>query len=647
MNFINTLAYKIFGNKVSSNIDSFRGIKKNIRKARLAMPADYYISSSYLYALISGVIGAFFGFIFGGALTNLLDLERFYPDPAYVPYVSPTFSVLFSSVFFVGVTWLTFKMLMQYPSIQANMRSSAIDQSLPHAVAYMYALTRGGGVTAHDTFRSLSEYSHIYGSAADEFGYIVRDMDYFGMDVLSALRNCSSTTSSTNLKAFVDGMVFVISSGGNLTSYLRSKTDQYRIDATKEQKIFLDTLGVLAEVYVAAFVVGPIFLVIILVVLGFLGSGSMPILYALIYMLIPLGTALYLVLLSTISNNSVDVRSVIVEKDLDAFTDVRIAERTESDNDLLKLLFHNEKLVRLKKILIHPFDAIKDRPSYVFYITIPLGLTYLLYIIKTKSISLNLSLIGFKLHNINVDGALLLDDYVLFSVFFILAPFVIFYEIKARRIRNIEAELPDFLKRLASINEAGILLVDAINMVAQAKLGVLQSEVKRMQKSLSWGRSLGSVLKEFESRVKTTMNSRIITLLVKASESTSDIIGVLHVAAKDAELQQSLKKERTAEMAVYVFIVYISFVVFLFIVYVLTVYFIPSIPSSSDMAAGMPININFNPNEFFMLFFHASLIQGFCSGIVAGQMGSGNLAAGIKHSIVMMLIAYGVFTLLI
>ncbi|NPE28112.1 type II secretion system F family protein [Methanococcoides sp. SA1] len=527
------------------------------------------------------------------------------------------------------------------------MRQSYIDQSLPHAVAYMYALTKSGGVTVHDAFRSLSEHSHVYGLAADEFGYIVRDMDYFGMDVLSAIRNCSSTTSSTNLKAFLDGILFVISSGGDLNSYLRSKTDQFHLDATKQQKTFLELLGVLAEAYVAVFVVGPIFMIIILVVFGFMGSGSMPILYTLIYLLIPVGTLFYLVLLSTISNNSVDTHSTIVKNKLNSFPDVQINEKTDTDDALIGRLLHNEKVLRLKHFLVHPFKSVKNDPSYIFYITIPVGIIYLLYVIDTKSISLNLSLIGFKLHNMNIGGAMVLDDYVMFATLLIFVPFVIFYESKARRIRSMEGEFPEFLNRLASINEAGILLIDAINMVAQTKIGVLQSEVRRMQKGLSWGQDLSSVFMNFESRVKTTMNSRIITLLVKASESTSDIIGVLHIAAKDAELQQNLRKERSTEMAVYVFIVYISFAVFLFIIYVLTAYFIPSIPNTTDIAAGMPLNINFDPDEFFMLFFHASLIQGFCSGLVAGQMGSGTLAAGVKHSIIMMLTSYAIFTLLI
>jgi flagellar protein FlaJ len=43
------------------------------------------------------------------------------------------------------------------------------------------------------------------------------------------------------------------------------------------------------------------------------------------------------------------------------------------------------------------------------------------------------------------------------------------------------------------------------------------------------------------------------------------------------------------------------------------------------------------------LFTHAALIQGFFSGLVAGQMGEGRAVAGLKYSVLMVLIAWIMF----
>ena len=47
------------------------------------------------------------------------------------------------------------------------------------------------------------------------------------------------------------------------------------------------------------------------------------------------------------------------------------------------------------------------------------------------------------------------------------------------------------------------------------------------------------------------------------------------------------------------------------------------------------------------LFFHAAIIQGLCAGILAGVMGEGKWMSGLKYALIMIAIAYVLFTLLI
>jgi flagellar protein FlaJ len=46
------------------------------------------------------------------------------------------------------------------------------------------------------------------------------------------------------------------------------------------------------------------------------------------------------------------------------------------------------------------------------------------------------------------------------------------------------------------------------------------------------------------------------------------------------------------------------------------------------------------PAEMQRIFFHLSLIQGLFGGLVAGKMGEGSMSAGLKHSLVMMLLSF-------
>lgn len=216
------------------------------------------------------------------------------------------------------------------------------------------------------------------------------------------------------------------------------------------------------------------------------------------------------------------------------------------------------------------------------------------------------------------------------------------------------SEMPDFLKKLATTNETGMTLTQSIGLISKNDFGMLSTEIKKTWRDIEWGTSVNQALVRFANRVKTNMATRVVTLVTKASESTGDIGIVLNIAAKDATMSQQLKRERVQNMFIYVVIIYISFFVFLAIVYILSATFLPVMASAGAkvQAAGSGASSavmmrGFDLAKYNRLFFHAAVIQGICSGLIAGQMGEGNVLSGIKHSIVMMMISYLIFTILI
>jgi len=102
----------------------------------------------------------------------------------------------------------------------------------------------------------------------------------------------------------------------------------------------------------------------------------------------------------------------------------------------------------------------------------------------------------------------------------------------------------------------------------------------------------------------------------------------------------------------YVNIIYIAFFVFIGIIFIISTSFLPVMAEAGGDVASSGMSAEgflgaFDIDVFKRIFLHASLLQGFCSGLVAGKMGSGHIAAGLKHSVAMMLVSYGVFTILI
>ncbi|MFP4654815.1 MAG: type II secretion system F family protein [Methanohalobium sp.] len=653
MNFVAVAAYRIFGNLVEKKVNKnkYTDIKHQLRQANIPVPVVQYVSSAYFYSLIVSLVIGISGFyisfrVFAGTGTIFLlkDILPYWIETYTVELTASLMGVLVFSIVF----YTTYFLYLTVPSIKANIRKTSIDQSLIHVTTYLYAMSRGGGMSLIDIFKSLSYHKHIYGAAAEDFGHIVRDMDFFGHDVITALQNAKTNSPSYNFREFVDGLISILSSGGDITAYLKSKTEQYRTIAKTEQQTFLETLGILAEAYVAVFVVAPLFMITILVVLGLLNPSSILIMYLLIYIAVPAGTMIFLIFLDTITADQQKMSEIhVTEKGLNVFDDVRIKSPTQMDEELIKKINIQDKLIRIKEDLRHPVYIMRSNPTYTFMVTIPVAFFYFVDKVFTRY-ELNFNIGQIKFGTFNIDIATYIDDYIFYSVLIMFIPFVVFHELRVRRIGQIEEQIPEFFKKLASINEAGIMLMDAISMTAQSKIGIIHTEIKKMNQDINWGTNLKQALIKFEYRIRTDLTRKIVTTIIRASESTNDVTSVLNIAANDAEVQKQMKNQRSTEMYVYVFIIYMAFFVYLFIVYILTVHFLPAMPSGlSDSVAGMTMVNNINLEEYHMLFFHASMIQGFCSGLVAGQMGNASINSGLKHSIIMVVISYMLFTLFI
>jgi len=201
------------------------------------------------------------------------------------------------------------------------------------------------------------------------------------------------------------------------------------------------------------------------------------------------------------------------------------------------------------------------------------------------------------------------------------------------------------------MNNSGILLSTSLKLIAESKMGILSKELMKLKEDISWGTSTSRALMKLESNIRTAASSRILHILVKANESTSDLKSVLSITAAQAKIEEGLKKERSSQMVVYIVTIYVSFFVFLFIVYILATDFFPETAafttSSQGRGAGGIGNGYFNIAEYSMLMFHSALVQAFTSGIIAGKMGQGSAYLGLKYSVSMVIVTYLAFTMLI
>jgi flagellar protein FlaJ len=292
------------GNRLKKKRDDFLYLRNDMMRARMTVPFEAYLSTAYVTSILVGLIcGILMGFV-----TYALRLpERivYYGNmPGFIVALNPfkaliggAIVMIIGLIVFGGITYAVFLM---YPGIMAGERKRNIDATLPYAINYITAMSTAG-ITPAEVFRLLGQ-SKIYGESAVEARYITREIDIFGKDLLDSLRTAGQYTPSNRMREFLQGASASISAGSNLTEYFRGKSEQYTRENRMDQKNFLETLALISESYVTALVAGTLFLIILQSIMSTISGDTDPLfLYAVIYAIIPMGSIMFVILISSMT----------------------------------------------------------------------------------------------------------------------------------------------------------------------------------------------------------------------------------------------------------------------------------------------------------------------------------------------------------
>ena len=282
-------AYPLIGEKISRALPLFRDLDNNLQKAELKINFKAYVSLTVFATIIATISVAV-------AVPFLLFLVF------HIPFL-PAF------LFGVGAGLLagTFSIVgfYFYPIYRADKHKRALDDELPFTTGYM-AILASAGVSPEKIFYSLSSLNAPL-AASIEAKDVIRHINLFGLDVISALEKTSSRTPSEKLRETIEGMISTIHTGSNLGAFLREKFKMHMKLKRLALKKYSDSLSVLSEVYVALLLTGPLLLIIMLSVMSMLGGGGLGVLSPdlllslLTYIGIPVCALVFLIILDSTS----------------------------------------------------------------------------------------------------------------------------------------------------------------------------------------------------------------------------------------------------------------------------------------------------------------------------------------------------------
>jgi flagellar protein FlaJ len=244
-----------FSNKIPPRfLTKFGVLERNLGKASVRMAFRVYVGLMIFTSIVTGVSA------FAISLPLFLSLQ--------FTVLNPT---VFSALIGLLAAGLSMAVCYSYPMFVASSRANKIDANLPTIANFMSVLA-SSGMPSESIFRSLARVGDEFNVTKEVEG-IIRDIELMGMDLHAALRKASERSPSRRFAELLDGVVTTSHMGGDLALYLRDESDKFKRARALKMRHFIDSLGIIAETYIAFMVAAPLMLIVMLSVMSFIGGG--------------------------------------------------------------------------------------------------------------------------------------------------------------------------------------------------------------------------------------------------------------------------------------------------------------------------------------------------------------------------------------
>jgi len=258
---------KMFYNFSKSLVDKgvFENLKRELVKANVEVVPTAYVSAMFFSTLLAvgiGIILALFFLFFnlgftwpiitlveGGILPRLLKVM-------WIPIILPIVTFLFGYA---------------YPYMERKTLEAKINHELPFATIHMSAISS-----------SMIEPSKLFGIIVSTKEYpriekelikLQNEINIYGYDLVTALRNRAFNSPSRKLSELFNGLATTITSGGNLPVFFDKRSQtllfEYRLDVEKEGK----AAETFMDIYISVVIASPMVLMLLLMMMRISGLG--------------------------------------------------------------------------------------------------------------------------------------------------------------------------------------------------------------------------------------------------------------------------------------------------------------------------------------------------------------------------------------
>lgn len=253
MTVLRNLAISTFGWIVEKHPEKFKAVKYGLEKSDIKILLKMWVSMAAFAAAVSYAVS-----FVALAIYSLVNNLSLFITIVFLLFVPP------------AVAASVFALICFYPYQKSVDRRRSIDSNLPFALNHMAAIA-GSGVPPYVIFKLLTSFGE-YGEVSREAQKITRNIDTFGLDITTAMREVGLRTPSDEFKKILDGMLSVIETGGDLKEYLKVQSQEALFNYRLKRERYTETLATYADFYTALLIAAPMFLVAILAIMNMIGG---------------------------------------------------------------------------------------------------------------------------------------------------------------------------------------------------------------------------------------------------------------------------------------------------------------------------------------------------------------------------------------
>ena len=549
-------SFRLFGRIAPSFLKHVIEFKDYLERAKIKIYPETYVSLMFFIAILTLPI-------------SIMAIVILY------------FYMFIPMIFLVPLPVYVMIGFMLIPISRAGERARGLEREMPFAAAYISVMA-SGGIAPYTSFKRLAEVE-LLPMMRDEAREIVKDVEIFGINPLTAIENAAKKNPLDIFRDFLSGYASTVIIGGDIRHFLERKAEDIFKTRAIRVKAAAERLGMLLETFIIVMVLMSLSFYILFSVESIFSIGMST------YLTIVLYTYLFTPML--------------------ALMFIYLAHSMQPKSPITEML-----------------------PYKVFGVCSVIGL--LLFLLLTNFIGY-IEVPFFSSLQTIIDLPIAMS----IALFVTTAPAAMVHNKLSKKKASTERGVSSFLRDLTEVKKTGLSPERCIESLSNRDYGAFSKELRKISSEISWGVSIRKVIIDFVKRTRSWMTQIVMFLLVETIDVGGGTIAMIESLARFNNMTQEVEKEKRMAVRPYILMPYFGAIMLV----ATTIMIITFTGQTLSVGETMPAE---NLSSLIVAFTTACIFNNYLIGLVAGKISEESVSAGFKHAAILVIMTVAAAKLL-